>query len=278
MCRFNFREPQTYELFVTDSISKRCFLVDTGAQVSVTPASKLDKKNEPRGPPLQAANGSIITTYGTRFVCLRFGQRNFQARLIAADVSRPLLGADFLRTHNLLVDVRNRRLIEADTFSGIPCYVSAVALTNLAPVEPSSNKFRKLLNEFPDLLKPTFSTAEVKHGVHHFILTKNNPVFAQARHLAPDRLAIAKKEFSEMEKIGIIRKSSSRGHLLSIWYPNQMVATLVIFIILFLHSLIHVLSILHNPEYLTYRNHRFKEPHLPKKEKNKIKKINYDMA
>ena len=88
-------------------------------------------------------------------------------------------------------------------------YVSTVTPTNLALVEPSSNKFRKLLNEFPDLLKPTFSTVEVKHGVHHFIPTKDGPVFAQARRLAPDRLAIAKKEFSEMEKMGIIRKSSS---------------------------------------------------------------------
>ena len=79
-------------LFVTDSNSKRCFLIDTGAQVSVTP----DKKTGFRGPPLQAANGSTITTYGTRVFCLRFGQCNFQAQLIAADVSRPLLGADLL--------------------------------------------------------------------------------------------------------------------------------------------------------------------------------------
>ena len=103
-------------------------------------------------------------------------------------------------------------MIEADTFSGIPCYVSTVTPTKLVLVEPSSNKSRKLLNEFPGLLKPTFSTAEVKHGVHHtihFIPTKDRPVFARARRLAPDRLAIAKKEFSEMEKMGIIRKSSS---------------------------------------------------------------------
>ena len=81
--------------------------------------------------------------------------------------------------------------------------------------------FRKLLNEFPDLLKPTFSTAEVKHGAHiHFIPTKDRPVFVRARRFAPDRLAIVKKEFSEMEKMGILRKSSRPGHLLSIWYPN----------------------------------------------------------
>ncbi|KAK3759577.1 hypothetical protein RRG08_055106, partial [Elysia crispata] len=35
------------------------------------------------------------------------------------------------------------------------------------------------------------------------------PVFARARRLAPDRLVIAKKEFFEMEKMGIIRKASS---------------------------------------------------------------------
>ena len=104
--------------------------------------------------------------------------------------------------------MRNRRLIEGDTFSSILCYVSTVMPTNLALVEPSSTKFRKLLNEFPDLLKPIFSTAKVKHGVHHFIPTKDRPVFARARRLAPDRLALAKKEFSEMEKMGIIRKSS----------------------------------------------------------------------
>ena len=80
---------------------ERCFLVDTGAQVSVTPAYKLDKKRGSRGPPLQAANGSTITTYGTRVVCLRFRQRNFQAWLIAADVSRPLLDADFFTNTQL---------------------------------------------------------------------------------------------------------------------------------------------------------------------------------
>ena len=199
------------QLFVTDGISKRCFLVDTGAQVSVTPASAIDKQSGPQGPPLQAANGTTITTYGAHIVPLGFGGRSFQAHLIAADVKRLLLGADFLRQHNLLVDIRNHRLIEADsiTFSGISCSISSATTNHLALVEPTSNKFRKVLNEFPDLLKPTFSTAVVKHGVQHFIPTKNRPVFARARRLAPEKLKIAKAEFLEMEKMGIIQKLSS---------------------------------------------------------------------
>ena len=158
---------------------------------------------------MQAANGTTITTYGAHIVPLRFGGRIFQARLIAADVKRSLLGADFLRQHNLLVDIRNHRLIEADTFSGISCSISSATTNHLALVEPTSNKFRKVLNEFPDILKPTFSTAVVKHGVKHFIPIKDRPVFARARRLAPEKLKIAKAEFLEMEKMGIIQKSSS---------------------------------------------------------------------
>ena len=134
------------QLFVTDGISKRCFLVDTGAQVSVTPASAIDKQSGPQGPPLQAANGTNITTYGAHIVSLRFGGRIFQNRLIAADVKGSLLGANFLRQHNLLVDIRNHRLIEADTFSGISCSISSATTNHLALVEPNSNKFCKVLN------------------------------------------------------------------------------------------------------------------------------------
>ncbi|GFN87804.1 transposon ty3-g Gag-Pol polyprotein [Plakobranchus ocellatus] len=171
----------------TDEKSKRRFLVDTGAQVSVTPASWADKGSGATGPKLQTANWSSIATYGSRVVHLHLGNRIFDARLISANVKRPLLGADFLRQHNL----------------------SASTDSDLALIKPTSNRFRKILNGYPELLQPTFSTAEVKHGVKHFIPTKDRPVFARARRLAPDKLASAKKEFFEMEKMGIIQKSNS---------------------------------------------------------------------
>ncbi|GFO49446.1 retrovirus-related pol polyprotein [Plakobranchus ocellatus] len=189
-------ESKMTQLFVTDERSKRRFLVDTDAQVSVTPATWADKVSGATGPNLQAANGSSIATYGSRVVHLHLGNRVFDARLISANVKRPLLGADFLRQHNLLVDIRGRRLIEADSFSHINCSVSSVSNdSDLALIEPNCNSFWKILNGYPELLQPTFSTAEVKHGVKHFIPTKDRPVFARARHLAPDKLASAKREF-----------------------------------------------------------------------------------
>ena len=124
-------------------------------------------------------------------------------------MKRPLLGAGFFRRHNLLVDLNGQRLIEADTYLSSPCFVSRVTKTELAPIEQDSNKFRKVLQEFPALLQPTFSSDAVKHGAQHHVCTTGPPVHSRARRLAHDRLAVAKKEFLEMEQTGIIRKSNS---------------------------------------------------------------------
>ena len=53
-------------LFLNDTVSKRSFLVDTGAEVSVMPATGLETRTQQVGPPLLAANGSKIKTYGKR--------------------------------------------------------------------------------------------------------------------------------------------------------------------------------------------------------------------
>ncbi|GFN91209.1 Pol polyprotein [Plakobranchus ocellatus] len=96
--------------------------------------------------------------------------------------------------------------------AGPLCFAATRPLStdsDLALIEPTSNRFRKILNGYLELLQPVFSTAEVKHGVKHFIPTKDCPVSARARRLAPDKLAPAKKEFLEIEKMGIIQISNS---------------------------------------------------------------------
>ena len=47
-------------LFLRDSVSKRQFLIDTGAEVSVLPATGLDTRTRQPGTPLLAANGNSI--------------------------------------------------------------------------------------------------------------------------------------------------------------------------------------------------------------------------
>ncbi|GFN84129.1 retrovirus-related pol polyprotein [Plakobranchus ocellatus] len=167
-----------------------------GQEVSVTPASWADKVSGATGPNLQAANGSSIATFGFRVVLLHFGNRVFDARLISANVKGPLLGADFLRQPNLLVDIRGRRLIEADSFSHINCSVSSVSTdSDLALIEPTSSRFRKILNCGSQARRATFHSNQRPP-----CLCPNSP---------PDKLASAKKEFLEMETLGIIQKSNS---------------------------------------------------------------------
>ncbi|GFR78480.1 Pol polyprotein [Elysia marginata] len=199
----------TRALSVIYSLPKVTTTRDTGAQVSVVSATWFERRSGQSGFPFQAANATSIPTYGSRNVPFCFNHRSYQARLIIADVKRPLLGADFFRRQSLLLDVRGQRLIEADTYLSSPCYISIVATTELALIEQESNKLRKVLQDFPALLQPTFSSTAVKHGIQHHVPTTDPPVHSRARQLTPDKLAVTNKEFMEIEQMGIIRKSNS---------------------------------------------------------------------
>ena len=193
--------------YVTDKNSGRSFLVDTGAQVSVLPATGHDRRYGRPGQALLAANGTSITTYGTRKVPLTICGRNFTWKFTLANVSRAIIGGDFLRSHGLLVDIRGKRLIEASTYACIPTRT----ITGTPPClhYVAENDFAKILNEFPDLTRPTFSNPTTAHGVKHHIVTEGPPVHAKARRLHPDKLAAAKAEFDNMIELGIIRPSNS---------------------------------------------------------------------
>ena len=196
-------------LFVWDKISGRRFLVDTGAEVSVLPASGLDTRIGQKGSSLQAANGSSIKTYGVRTTTLHLASRQYKWDFIVADVSRPLLGADFLRANSLLVDLKGKRLVNAETYLSIPLRKDGASAPHLDAISATTDSYGKLLAEFPDITVPNFSQLHTKHGVEHFITTKGPPVHARARRLPPDKLATAKAEFDRMQSMGIIRRSSS---------------------------------------------------------------------
>ena len=196
-------------LFITDRATHTRYLIDTGAAVSVVPAPLHSRKSDEKGPPLRAANGTNIATYGTQMLSLDLGlQRKFKWPAVLADVSRPILGADFLRQSNLLVDIARERLIDAHTFYSTHAKTSrepAVGLSFVAPPCP----YRSLLESFPSLTTPCFKRSEVKHDVKHHIVTEGPPVFARPRRLSPEKLQVAKKEFNEMLTLGIIQPSKS---------------------------------------------------------------------
>ncbi|GFO08997.1 retrovirus-related pol polyprotein [Plakobranchus ocellatus] len=188
---------------VTDIISGRSFLVDTGAEESVFPATNTDKKKS-RGPNLIAANGSAIATYGKRPISLKLSKTTlFKQTFWIADVTQPILGADFFTSHRLAIDLNNKRLVSLD--GGL--IVNARPTHSPRPgIHKVHSKYEAILEDFPELLTPTFQ--ENKHGVVHHIPTSGPAVHARARRLDNDKLSAAKAEFEELERLGIIRRST----------------------------------------------------------------------
>ena len=142
---------------------------------------------------------------------LNLGTNSLSCSFRVVDVSQPILEADFLCHHGLLVDVRRRRLNNAETFETTEaCTVSDKAIrVYVVKSYSAAQDFERLVDDRPDLTRPTFSNAAPRHGVEHHIVTEGPPIHARNRRLSPEKLAAAKKEFDEMEAMGIIRRSNS---------------------------------------------------------------------
>ena len=95
------------------------FLADSGADVSVFPATASDRLASEGSCSLRAANGSGIKTYGSGIKTygtstrhLNFPDIAFSHKFVLADVTRPLLGADFFDAHDLCVDFKGKRILK----------------------------------------------------------------------------------------------------------------------------------------------------------------------
>ena len=76
-----------------------------------------DNKSCEKVSPLQAANTTHIPAFGTKILPLDLGlHRKFRWPVHIADITKPILGDDFLRQSDLLVDLARECLIDAQTF------------------------------------------------------------------------------------------------------------------------------------------------------------------
>lgn len=188
-------------LYVTDHTNSLSFLIDTGAEVSVLPASSTDRKCQ-QDFSLCAVNNTSIATFGKRSLTVNLGlRRTFRWIFVVADVQKPIIGADFLRHFELLIDLKRQRLIDTHTQLNIHC-LSASQETSPSPMLTRStdrNEFESLLAEFPEITRGhNYHDSPVQHEVTHHITTNGPPVSARARRLAPEKLKVARREFEHM--------------------------------------------------------------------------------
>lgn len=144
----------SHRLFIFDKQSKIQFLIDSGADVSIIPASIYRKTKQPDTYKLFAANNTTINTYGIQIISVDLGlRRQFDWEFLVADVSKAIIGADFLSKFGLVIDLKNKKLIDSVTKLQTECIAKNTKQEKISTVNPHEI-FTDLLNEFRDLTTP----------------------------------------------------------------------------------------------------------------------------
>lgn len=143
----------SYRLFIDDARSGKRFLADSGAEISVIPPG-----NGPRRVSdivLSAANGTRISTYGSKILHLNLGfARDFAWTFETADVARPIIGADFLHYFGLLIDVRNKRLIDRANNKFIQAFSTRdLSVNDVKIASLPSEKWIAILKKLPSVTR-----------------------------------------------------------------------------------------------------------------------------
>lgn len=204
-------KPHSRRLFVTDKVTKRQFLIDTGSDVCCYPRRWLASTRKLSNYELNAANGSTIKTYGPINLNLNFGlRRTFIWQFIVADVTTAIIGSDFLAHYHLLPDCTAKKLVDGITNLEAPVSTATSAQPSVKAVDSGGSIFAQVLAEFPEITRPPGLLRNTKHGTVHFIKTTDGPpICCRPRRLAPEKLRNAQKEFEDMVQSGVARPSKS---------------------------------------------------------------------
>ncbi|VUZ51374.1 unnamed protein product [Hymenolepis diminuta] len=185
------------------------FFIDSGAEISVLPSIPANQTSSDHPLILAAAKGSPTKTYDLKFFTLALGLRiTFRWIFTIADVSRPIIGADFLNCP--LLDLHRKKLLDPLTSLHSKCTEYPYpTYSSITCIQSSESPFYPILKKFPDLTNPLCRDKPVNHSVIHSITIHVSPVKARAGRLSPTRYKIAKDEFEHVLDLGIIHHSSS---------------------------------------------------------------------
>nr|VZI43258.1 unnamed protein product [Spirometra erinaceieuropaei] len=176
--------------YVCDTATRRRFLVDTGAQISVVPPTAADRRFPSPGLHLQAVNCSPVPTFGSLSLTLNIGlRRSFTWIFVIADVPHAILGSDFLAEFDLLVDCRRAGLLDRTTGLFVRGLTPFTAPTNLSVLDTDiASPFRQLLLSYHKISKPQFRSGR-EGGVRTHAATGNNSTsespWASPLHMVP---------------------------------------------------------------------------------------------
>ena len=197
--------PAQLGLIIDDCSRKRC-LLDTGSQVSLWPPSPSSLKLPLSQMRLTADNDTPIKAFGQQRKQIQIGGKSYSFIFLIVQVSRQILGLDFVQNFQMTIDLCNRRLVH----SGISTRFSSTS-SNISGINVvrSPSPFLHILPELSEITDAALSSSTSRHGVECFINTTGPPFKTSPRPLTPDKPLIAKQYFDIMCVAGVCRRLNS---------------------------------------------------------------------
>ena len=193
---------------VKDMVSGFRCLLDSGSQVSLWPASSNRPPVSSCNLRLLAANGSRIKAFGLAKKQIKIGRESYTFDFVIADISRPIIGIDFLQHYKMAIDFAGRQLLHSGTATAFST-VLRVTVCGVNVISDIRQTAEQLLLQFPEITDVSKATRSHKHGVECHIRTTGPPIKTPPRRLTPEKLRTAQQYFQLMCAAGICRRSSS---------------------------------------------------------------------
>ena len=111
-------------------------------------------------------------------------------------------------------------LEQHENWTAIKATLSINKPLSLNHIDSIRNEYTELLNQFPELTRPTAKGETVKQGITHKIVTKGHPAFARPRRLAPDKLVTAKHKLRLLNK-ALSSLATANGHQRFTWFLKK---------------------------------------------------------
>jgi len=187
------------------------FIIDSGAERSVIPSEIVPSALvQPSTITLKGVGGEKLDVYGhiSAKVQVKALRRNFNVSFIVTK-TKPILGADFLTSYNLSLNMKQQTLV--DPLAGIKAELKPGTFQHSSIRVASANSNDSYIKiNFPDLLlPPDYSSMPIDSVTKHNIETTCPPIFAKPRPLNPAKFKIAKQEFDTLLNMNIVRPSKS---------------------------------------------------------------------
>lgn len=104
---------------------------------------------------LQAANGTKIDTFGEKAVTIDLGmRRNFLWVFTQANVTTPILGADFLAKFNSSVNMTTYSLVDNLTELSLRGICSRYQSTGISSALPQVSGIKELIQKYAEITQP----------------------------------------------------------------------------------------------------------------------------